>query len=474
MLGSMARSLLKHPDLWSKPSELRRRKSEDVDRNADKHIHTDTTIQRPLPSIKSDVPANKRDVKTLSLLLLLLTFVSAIWISLRSEYIQNGTSQITKSRRSFFFIQMADPQFGVINGYSDNAELAMDWTKEKELFDLALTNAARLEPKFLLLSGDMQQFYPKNEGKKNGVLFDAPSTGMDQASDILVSISDILPSSIPVKFLPGNHDIDDDPNLATLEYYQSIWGDSYYSFWQDEVFFIVLNSQFYYDDSSLTDSSIKSKQTEWFQSQLESIQEDTKVPKNVVVLTHIAPFGGSPDEGHGWGNWKLDDRSKILEMATSFDYWPTLWLCGHFHGNGRYYGAIKANDDNTKSSQKSIEVVISNSVTFPMEWGGVPANETFGSSQISAVMSIMDSGDVFSEYIVPDFSRISGGRSKAGLRIVEFFEDGSYRHKWFSLEEIGEVDAVDDETMIGSIENAASWNTSKNKSKMKGKSKNKK
>jgi len=239
--------------------------------------------------------------------------------------------------------------------------------------------------------------------------------------------------------------------------------DHYYSFWQDGVFFIVLNSQFYYDDSELP-KGVKEKQTEWFRSQLEQVQEvqpknqqqehagnpKRNKLKNIVVLTHIAPFGGSPNEKHGFGNWQEGDRAEVLEMATAFDLWPTLWICGHFHGNGRYYGNPHGASEDRRNENKNIEVVISNSVTSPMEWDGVPAHETYTAAKLSEIISIDDAGVAFGQYIAPDISRLSGGSSKAGLRIVEFFKnDGKYRHKWFSLDDIAAVDVISDESMEG-------------------------
>ena len=180
---------------------------------------------------------------------------------------------------------------------------------------------------------------------------------------------------------------------------------------------------------------------------------------NIVVLTHIAPFGGSPNEKHGFANWQENDRDEVLSMATSFDRWPTLWLCGHFHGNGRYQGTYHVETPPRVSSTqqtkiKQFEIVITNSVTSPMEWDGVPANETYTPSKMSEIISFdEDAGVAFGKYIAPDMKRMSGGPSKAGLRVVEFFKrgdfDGSYRHKWFTLDDIAIVNAIDDESMMG-------------------------
>lgn len=454
-------SMPKENHRWSLESGLSRRSFGSVGRGSHNKVKNNADDD----SSDSDETFNLRSRVFVigSVFLILLTILPLGNFSLY-HYAINRSESKNKHTSSFFFIQLSDPQLGILNGYSQDLKEALDWSREKSLFKLALSHVVRLQPSFLLISGDMQQYYPRNMGKANGVLANHTDVGYRQAKDVRSALEEALAgSSIPVKVLAGNHDVDDAPDLASLNFYHDAWsvtknnnklnltGDHYYSFWQDEVFFIVLNSQFYYDESNLP-QGVKERQNNWFRSQLEyvqAIQNDQYSGRritNVVVLTHIPPFGGSPHEKHGFSNWQESDRDEVLKIATSFDLWPTLWLCGHFHGNGRYYG--KSHSGTTKN----IEVVISNSVTSPLEWDGVAAHETFSTAKMIEIMSFNEDPNVaFGHYILPDLSRISGGSSKAGLRIVEFFkEDGSYRHKWFSLDDIDAVDMIDDESMRGS------------------------
>lgn len=385
---------------------------------------------------------------------------------------------------SFYFVQVVDPQLGVKNAYGSSVEEAMDWSAEKDLFRSALESIVRLDvpPKFVAIGGDMQQFYPKNEGGVNGVLSDHPEAGPMQAKDVRDAMVDTLgEAGIPWRVLPGNHDLDDAPDTASIDYYNNQWGGGdqnqrqessfigaeedtirgsgvpgqYYRFIVDGVVFVVLNSQLYYDDSDLppsdSNSNYTTEQTEWFESVLDEINHDDDV-KSVVVLTHIPPFAGDPSEPHGWGNWPVDRRDEIMSIATanklSSSAYPALWLCGHFHGNARYVGP----SSNSNSNDKTIEIVVTNSVTYPMEWGGVPATGSYTVEEWIEVASMPDAGIAFDKHIAPDYSRISGGPSKSGLRVVEFFNDGdsySYRHKYFTVDEIAAVNAIDDESMAG-------------------------
>jgi len=397
----------------------------------------------------------------------------------------------------FYFVQVNDPQFGVKNAYRKNFEEAMDWSKEEGLFRDALEHIVRLNPKFVVIGGDMQHYYPKNEGSTNGILSNYTEAGPMQANDCRAIISNTLvEANIPVQILPGNHDLDDAPDTNSLNYYNDQWesysrdigGDNfaaysgreqnyqevrgqYYHFTVQGVVFIVLNSQFYYDDSDLLDST-KYKQTKWFESIINDIQKMSDV-KNVVVLTHIPPFGGFPDENHGWANWRIEDRNKIMSIAysnasssnISTFFYPSLWLCGHFHGNAQYAGPAVAKLEalNGINDIVTIEVVVTNSVTSPMEWDGVPANEPFSSEEWINVATIPSAADAFEKYIVPDVSRITGGSSKAGLRFVEFFDDGSYRHKYFTIDEIAAVQSINDATMVGSTFQSPPWDNSARK-----------
>ena len=74
------------------------------------------------------------------------------------------------------------------------------------------------------------------------------------------------------------------------------------------------------------------------------------------------------------------------------------------------------------------------------------------------IATIPSAGEAFNQFIAPDFSSISGRPGKAGLRVVEFFTNASYRHKWFSLDEIGTVERIDEESMKGATHVTAAWN----------------
>ena len=60
-----------------------------------------------------------------------------------------------------------------------------------------------------------------------------------------------LDPSIPAICVCGNHDIGNRPSRDSIAKYRGQFGDDYFSFWIQGTLFIVLNSQYYKDDSLL-------------------------------------------------------------------------------------------------------------------------------------------------------------------------------------------------------------------------------
>ena len=60
-----------------------------------------------------------------------------------------------------------------------------------------------------------------------------------------------LHEDIPLVCVCGNHDIGNTPTHDSITNYQRSFGDDYFSFWVGGVMFLVLNSQFFEDDSQV-------------------------------------------------------------------------------------------------------------------------------------------------------------------------------------------------------------------------------
>jgi len=116
------------------------------------------------------------------------------------------------------FIQMSDPQFGM---FSKDQE----FSHETVNFDFAIASANRLQPAFVVITGDLIN--------KGG---DAA-----QAAEFK-RIAAKLDRKIRLFAMPGNHDVGNEPTAETLAKYRERFGPDYYSFRVGEITGIVLNS----------------------------------------------------------------------------------------------------------------------------------------------------------------------------------------------------------------------------------------
>ncbi len=119
----------------------------------------------------------------------------------------------------FCFIQSADPQFGLIDGWNGVPKDEVKWDQEIALTNKAFESMNKLKPrpKFVSICGDLVDAAP---GTKNHDL---------QIIDLKKCIRNLDPK-IPLICMPGNHDIGNTPTDETIESYKHDFGDDYYSF----------------------------------------------------------------------------------------------------------------------------------------------------------------------------------------------------------------------------------------------------
>lgn len=290
-------------------------------------------------------------------------------------------------RGEYSFVQLADPQLGMLHG-------DQSWEEELTMLRLSVQHINRLRPRFVLVSGDLCNAFPVG-----------PQANPDAATRQVKAVKEALreiDSSIPIVVLPGNHDIGQVPTPRELDVYSSRWGDDYFSFWVGGVYYLVLNSQYYMDSSLTLDQ--RAAQDRWLETALAVAQQ--RRPKHVVVLTHVPPFIGEPNEPQGWANWELEPRKRVVALAMAAG--ARLWLSGHYHGNAvATYGGL--------------EVVTSSSCGSVINW--------------------IESPDVVATSQRPDFARCVGtppviaDARHSGLRIVRV-EERACRHAWFVLADV--------------------------------------
>ena len=280
-------------------------------------------------------------------------------------------------RGSYYFVQLADPQLGMLHRDAS-------WREELASLALAVNHVNRLRPRFVVVSGDLINGFP---GK--------PAVP-DQVEAFERSLARLDPS-ITLVLEPGNHDLGQKPTEAAVHLYQKRFGDDYLRFWVGGVLFVSLNSQLIKAGAGAPG---RAAHASWAAEAFGTRAE------RVVVLSHICPFVGAPDEAEGWANWPKDARRAVLAQAARAG--AGLWLCGHLHGNA-------------VARHGRLEIVTSSAVGSMVNWTRTPAE--------IAVMK------------KPDFRTTVGrpavvaGPASSGLRVVRV-DEGGFRHRWYPLADV--------------------------------------
>ncbi|KAL7979162.1 hypothetical protein Chor_015186 [Crotalus horridus] len=223
---------------------------------------------------------------------------------------EKGQNELLKARNRTLsvFREGADPQFGLMKAYSigDCSSGGDEWEAELQLTRQAVEAINRLNPppKFFVLCGDLIHGMPAAQAGVESLLC-FPLAREAQIRDLRNVLKD-LRSDIPLVFVSGNHDLGNTPTPETVSDYCQQWGDDYFSFWVGGVFFLVLNSQLYFDASQC--SELKAVQDAWLEQQLAVAGK--KQCRHAIVFQHIPFFVNEPEEDHNYFN---------LEKAINFD-----------------------------------------------------------------------------------------------------------------------------------------------------------
>jgi len=219
----------------------------------------------------------------------------------------------------FFFVQMADTQFGMAPGGTKGLEA------EEAMCNVAVDHINRLKPAFAIVCGDMTNAYPENSS--------TPLYLQHAEKDSFKRVFSRVDESIPLLCVCGNHDIGDRPNSKTLNIYKKRWGDDYYSFWFGAVKFLVINTQVYkalekepYAEDLLM---MRKAHDEWLDKELKATEEEN--PAHLVILSHIPPYIEAPDEEDGYFNLESATRQELVTKCKAKG--ASKWLCGHYHRN---------------------------------------------------------------------------------------------------------------------------------------------
>ncbi len=205
------------------------------------------------------------------------------------------------SSADFTFVQMSDPQFGM---FAENR----NFTQETTNFSLAIAQANRLKPAFVVVCGDLVN-----------------QAGNAQQIAEYQRIAKQLDPSIPLHNVAGNHDVGNEPTPESLAAYRKIFGPDYYVFRHHDFLGIVLNSSLIQHPKGAPAEA--EKQHQWLEAELRKITPGTRV----AIFQHIPWFLKDPDEPDDYFNIPLGPRTKYLQLFDQ--YHVEYCFAGHYHRN---------------------------------------------------------------------------------------------------------------------------------------------
>jgi predicted phosphodiesterase len=203
----------------------------------------------------------------------------------------------------FFFIQMADPQFGF-----------MDAAQERKNAELAVQHINRLKPRFVIICGDLVHPEP---GKPD---YEAKIAEFK-------SIFSKIDPAIPLICVPGNHDLGNTPDAAALASYRKHFGDDYFGFWTGGVRCLVINSTLYSDPSKALQE--QEAQEAWFGRQLAEAKGQS--PRHLLVFQHHSWFLKGADDKDGY--FTIPQARRKPALALMKEAGVRAAFAGHYHGN---------------------------------------------------------------------------------------------------------------------------------------------
>ena len=214
----------------------------------------------------------------------------------------------------FEFVVISDSHYMLDPG-GDSLEFG-NRRKQSVRREVALRMAAALTPKFMVHNGDMVQEYPDNLERFY--------------KSIGESLEQMRACGVEPYYVAGNHDVGDKPDptapashvsQGVLDWYHRRFGQSWYSFDQEDCHFVVLNSQIM--NGTLPDAA---EQMAWVEKDL---AEHAK--KRLFILLHMPPYlfdETEPSIGH-YDNLANPARAWLLDLVRVYRV-DTL-LAGHVH-----------------------------------------------------------------------------------------------------------------------------------------------
>jgi 3',5'-cyclic AMP phosphodiesterase CpdA len=202
----------------------------------------------------------------------------------------------------FFFIQLADPQFGFFTANQDFAQETANFTRAIEI-------ANRLHPAFVVVCGDLTH---------------RPGDPAQIAE--YRRIAALLDRSIPLYNVAGNHDLALPLSAASVAAYRRVYGPDFYTFERGGVLGIVINSSLF-KEAQLAPVEADA-QARWLAATLDDVRAGHK---RAIVFQHHPWFLARADEPDQYYNLPLEKRREMLSQMRAAGVRNVF--AGHYHRN---------------------------------------------------------------------------------------------------------------------------------------------
>jgi 3',5'-cyclic AMP phosphodiesterase CpdA len=136
-------------------------------------------------------------------------------------------------------------------------------------------------------------------------------------------ITALIDPKIPVYYTPGNHDLGQTPDEASLRNYQKNYGSDKFSFTHKGSLFIGFNSSFI--KAKLAEP--EQEQYNWLVKKLRKSQ----AAQHIILFCHYPFFNKTVDEPTAYSNIDLEYRKKYLELFNTNKV--DAVFSGHYHNN---------------------------------------------------------------------------------------------------------------------------------------------
>jgi 3',5'-cyclic AMP phosphodiesterase CpdA len=203
----------------------------------------------------------------------------------------------------YFFIQLADTQFGMFTADRDFAQ-------ETANYEFVVANINRLRPRFVVICGDLIN-----------------KVGDPAQTAEYLRITAKIDKSIPVHAVPGNHDVGNEPTPETLAYYRQHFGPDHYSFVQGSLHGIVLDSGVISAPAKV--QSEAAEQEAWLKAELGKAR--AAGARHTVVFQHHSWFLEKADEPTQYFNIPIEQRRLYLDLLKAAGV--RYIFAGHYHRN---------------------------------------------------------------------------------------------------------------------------------------------